>query len=65
MIDVLTGKNINKKEIKEIMPWELAHDHNSMSPQDSVRCKMKDEQAIKLVIPAESEYVKVEIKDSD
>lgn len=47
------------------MPWELAHNHDSMSPEDSVRCKMKDEQAIKLVIPEVSEFVKVEIKDSD
>ena len=26
MIDMLTGKNLKKQEVKEIMPWELAYE---------------------------------------
>jgi hypothetical protein len=41
MIDLLTGKNLEKK--KELMPWETFlhhnHGHDTMSPQESARCK--------------------------
>jgi|TARA_B110001450_G_C17516932_1_gene438869 hypothetical protein len=42
MVDMLTGKNIKKVVAKEVMPWELAHDHAAMSPLDSARCIIKD-----------------------
>lgn len=61
MVDMLTGKNIKKVVAKEVMPWELAHDHAAMSPEDSARCKIKDEHLVKMVIPEQSEYVKVAV----
>ena len=61
MIDMLTGKNLKKVVAKEVMPWELAHNHDAMSPEDSVRCRIDDEKTIKLNIPEQSEYVKVAV----
>lgn len=39
---MLTGKNIKKNEEKMMMPWELAHNHDEMTPEESARCREKD-----------------------
>lgn len=39
MVDILTGKNLERNKAKEMMPWELAHQHDSMSPEESARCR--------------------------
>ena len=64
MIDMLTGKNLKKVVAKEVMPWELAHNHAAMSPEDSLKCRLDDEKTIKLNIPEQSEYVKVAVEMS-